>query len=157
MTWPPVPPPAIRKGREIACSVQGFIYTPKSLPHGRSERTVYSTRRRGDTEEGEAKSRPESAEEAETLAPDSRRGAACRGSQNTLAESAGLWGRLATCGGLITRLPPFANGRPGPAANRRARKQALPYGRGSDFQPACSLTFMRIPRSARALNRELRP
>ena len=39
---------------------------------------------------------------------------------------AGLWGRLATCGGLITRLPTFANGRPAPVANRRAGYHPAP-------------------------------
>src|ERR1017187_544336 len=48
------------------------------------------------------------------------------GSQNTVTKSAGLWGRLATCGGLVPRLPAFANGRPAPVGNGRAGYHPAP-------------------------------
>jgi hypothetical protein len=48
-----------------------------------------------------------------------------RGSQNTVTEGAGLWGRLATCGGLVTRLRA-----PGNAVQRR-----LPTGAQDTILP----------------------
>src|ERR1017187_8743220 len=39
---------------------------------------------------------------------------------------AGLRGRLATCGGLVTRLPTFANGRRAPVATRCAGYHPAP-------------------------------
>src|ERR1039457_7445930 len=42
-----------------------------------------------------------------------------------------LWGRLATCGGLVTRLPAFPNGRPAPVANRRAGYHPAPQSGGA--------------------------
>ena len=47
-------------------------------------------------------------------------------SQNPVTKGANLWGRLATCGGLVTRLPAFANGRPATVANRRAGYHPAP-------------------------------
>ena len=43
-----------------------------------------------------------------------------------MTEAAGAWGRLATCGGLVTRLPTFANGRQAPVDNRRAGYHPAP-------------------------------
>src|ERR1019366_3480627 len=53
-------------------------------------------------------------------------GSGPRCAQACVGVRAGLRGRLATCGGLVTRLPTFANGRPAPAANRRAGYHPAP-------------------------------
>jgi hypothetical protein len=81
------------------------------------------------------------------------------GSQNTVTKSAGLWGRLATCGGLVTRLPAFANGRPAPVGNRRAGYHPAPQNplRATVFRESQYLFSICIYRRSSAANLSHQP